>query len=112
MPRHVEGRRVQSLDSLETPGDYFLKYAPGGGVESLLFVMPGFERPRWNRINGPLADREPRWDITEDTDGKVTVNPSIKSEWTVGEEKAQRRWHGYLKAGVWEILDDTITGAE
>lgn len=114
MSRTVEGRRVDSVEEIERPGDYAVKYAEDGGISSVWFSMPGFPHPLWNRINGPAwmpGETATRWDVTEDSDGKVTVSPSILSEWTWGPEKARRRFHGYLKGGVWELLDDCV-GAE
>jgi Family of unknown function (DUF6527) len=108
MPTHVEGRRVENVEAIEKSGDYSVKYAGDGRVEAIWFAMPGFPSNRWNRINGPASAREPRWEITEDAEGKVTVSPSIRSQWTEGEEKRQCVFHCFLKGGVWELLDDCV----
>lgn len=109
MPRHVQGRRVESVEDIERSGDYAVKFAVDGRVEALWFAMPGFSELMWNRIPGPAAiEANQRWDITVDGDGPATVSPSILSEWTWGEGREHRRFHGYLKAGVWEVLDDTV----
>lgn len=111
MPRHVEGRRVGSIDEIKEPGDYFVKHTEAGEIEALWFAMPGFPTHMWSRIGGQASSDKIRWEITEDSEGKVTVDPSIRSQWLWGEDKKQCLFHAYLKAGVWEILDDTI-GAE
>lgn len=112
MPRHVDGRLVEGYDGIERGGDYFVKHDADGGVIAVGFAMPGFgdgDGSMWKRINGPAGSADgPRWEVTEGEDGKVTVSPSILSEWTHGEAREQRRFHAYLKAGVWEILDDTV----
>ncbi|HXU02356.1 MAG TPA: hypothetical protein VN903_15425 [Polyangia bacterium] len=104
-----QGRRVAEMDDLMLPGDYTLGYNSDGQIVSMWFSMPGFPSHRWNRINGPAAEREPRWEITEDAEGVVHVEPSIRTQWTEGQEP--RCFHGFLHHGVWEVLDDSI-GAE
>ena len=44
------------------------------------------------RSMGELEDH----DVTEHSDGTITVSPSIRSEW--GERPY---WHGYLERGEW-----------
>jgi hypothetical protein len=41
--------------------------------------------------------------VTEHHDGSITVSPSILV--TGGE--SNKRYHGYLRAGVWETLSDS-----
>ena len=106
MPRHVEGRRVSSQESIERGGDYYVSYTEAGVIEALWFAMPGFSQPLWNRIGGPGSDDKIQWVITESSGGAITVDPSIRSRWNEGLER--RCWHGYLKGGVWEVLDDTV----
>lgn len=107
MPHHVQGRRVENIDALKQPGDYCLNYEEAyGEISSMWFAMPGFPSHKWNRINGPAAELEPRWQITEDEDGVVHVEPSIRSQWNEGE--TQRCFHAFLHHGVWEVLDDSI----
>lgn len=108
MPRHVQGRRVDTVKDIERGGDYAVKVNDAGVIEALWFAMPGFPEQLWNRIGGPGSKDTKRWYIVEDADGKVTVDPSILTWWTWGTEKAARRFHAYLKQGVWEILDDTV----
>ena len=113
MPRHVDGRRVEGYDGIEQPGDFFVKYGEDRAIIAIVFAMPGFRddsgAPMWNRINGPASTADgPKWEVTEDADGKITVSPSLLTEWTWGEAREPRRFHGYLKAGVWEVLDDTV----
>jgi hypothetical protein len=43
--------------------------------------------------------------VTEHDDGTITVEPSILCDWPHPE--TPRRYHGYLRRGVWETLDDT-----
>lgn len=106
MPTMVEGRRVADVNALKLPGDYSLGYKADGGIISMWFAMPGFPSHKWNRINGPAAEREPRWEISEDGDGVVHVEPSIRTQWNEGE--VQRCFHAFLHHGVWEVLDDSI----
>lgn len=44
-------------------------------------------------------------DITEHDDGTITVSPSILITTYDG-----KRWHGYLKKGVWQRLSDSNIG--
>ena len=106
MARTLQGRRVADVNHLTRPGDYTLNYNAEGGIFSMWFALPGFPSHKWNRINGPAAEREPRWEITEDGDGIVTVAPSIRTQWSEGAEP--RCFHGFLRDGVWEVLDDTV----
>jgi hypothetical protein len=43
--------------------------------------------------------------VTEHDDGTITVEPSILVDWP--REGAPRRYHGFLRGGVWETLPDT-----
>ncbi len=108
MSRHIQGHRVASIEDLEEGGDYYVKLTDDGRAEALWFAMPGFPESRWNRIGGQASTDKTRWDIVVETDESVTVSPSILSEWSWGEEREQRRFHAFLKGGVWEVLDDTI----
>lgn len=108
MPRHVQGRRVESIEDIERGGDYVVKRNDAGAIESLWFAIPGFPEQLWNRIGGPGSKDTNRWQIDEGPDGAVTVSPSILTWWTWGPEKAERRFHGFLRQGIWEILDDTV----
>lgn len=106
MPQHVQGRRVADVNALTLPGDYSLNYNAAGGIFSMWFAMPGFPSHKWNRIPGPAAELEPRWEISEDAEGIVHVEPSIRTQWNEGE--VQRCFHAFLHHGVWEVLDDSI----
>lgn len=99
----VVGRRVADQDeSAHTfePGDYGLL----GGVwycRAPWQHAPGDYGPR---MQGNLSNH----DVVEHEDGTITVSPSIligPVYW--GPERKEYRWHGYLRAGVWEILPDT-----
>jgi hypothetical protein len=106
MPTQVKGRRVADIQAIERAGDYCVRYAEDGRVFSVWFAMPGFPYHFWNRINGPASQYEPRWEVTEDDEGRVTISPSILSWWKwKGEDQ---RFHCFMRAGVWEILDDTV----
>lgn len=115
MAHTVEGRRVEGIQGIEFGGDYAVTHGPDGRIASMTFAMPGFSEVSghgaalWNRIPGEGSTDERdrvRWTITEDVDGKVTVAPSILAEWPEAGEG--RRFHGFLKAGVWEVLDDSV----
>ena len=43
--------------------------------------------------------------VTEHDDGTITVEPSILVDWPHPERP--RRYHGFLRGGVWETLSDT-----
>lgn len=109
MPTMIEGRRIKSdkIADLEKQGDYVVRYI-GDEIEAVWFSMPGFDKSHWNRVNGPASPEKVRWEITEDDEGRITISPSIKCEWTWSESKDHSVFHAYLKNGVWEILDDTI----
>jgi hypothetical protein len=104
----VEGRRVKNgVGGLERPGDYCPCYNDAGQITHLWLALPGWGQ--WTRLpstHSPV-EGEPRWTITEDADGRVTVDPSIKVWWNQGPEQREIGWHGYLKAGEWETLDDS-----
>lgn len=106
--KQVDGCRVGSRDDIEDAGDYAVVYGDDGRtIACLWFCMPGFVSHKWNRIPGPGSENEKSkaWEISEDAAGVVTVSPSILSHWNEGSE--QRRFHAFLKQGVWEVLDDT-----
>lgn len=114
MPQ-VEGRRVDEVSAIERGGDYTVTHGPDGRIASMTFAMPGFGDAAghgaavWNRIPGEGSTDERdrvRWTITEDAEGKVTVEPSILAEWPEG--GGGRRFHAFLRGGVWDVLDDTV----
>lgn len=55
------------------------------------------------RMQGNLTNHE----VVEHDDGTITVSPSILIHTTWGPVRQPYTWHGFLKAGVWEILPDT-----
>lgn len=88
----LQGRRVDGgWEGLEQPGDYSPLKVEDGNVGVLLFVLP---EGTWGRIagQGHGQNGEPEWTITEESDGTVTVSPSIDYP---------DHWHGFLKQGVW-----------
>lgn len=101
MPPELHGRRVDTLEELERPGDYCVCYQQrkdrSTGIGCLWFVMPDGE---WGRIAGKGFGQpqthtgvpEPEWEIAEDKNGIVTVKPSIDYP---------GHWHGHLQAGTW-----------
>lgn len=105
--KNVAGHRVDRIRDLTEQGDYCVKYI-GDEIESVWFSMPGFPSNHWNRVNGPASVEKVKWRVTEDAEGRVTIDPSIKSEWVWGDHQDHATFHAYLKEGVWEILDDTI----
>jgi hypothetical protein len=54
-----------------------------------------------NGLGGLLSQHS----VTEHDDGTITVEPSILVDWP--REGAPRRYHGFLRGGVWETLPDT-----
>lgn len=94
------GRRRDSIEELELPGDYYLSPGPeqGYGERGLWFVLPTaisvdpFAEP-YNQHNG-RARISYRWEIKDEMDGTVSAWPSI----AVG---LPPYWHGYLEHGVW-----------
>jgi hypothetical protein len=88
----VIGRRCPDTESLRwvdhLAGDYWKHILPGGGLE-------------WWIVD-PLRNlgRLTLHSVTEHPDGTITVTPSILVTGT-------RRFHGWLKAGVWSFADDS-----
>lgn len=54
-----------------------------------------------NGLGGNLTNHT----VTEHDDGTITVDPSILCDWRNPE--TPRRYHGFLRRGVWETLSDT-----
>lgn len=55
------------------------------------------------RMQGNLRGHQ----VTEHEDGTITVSPSILINTIWGPDKTPYTWHGFLVAGVWQILSDT-----
>lgn len=105
MGSHVKGRRVAVTGDFEKPGDYCVVYNDAKEITALWFSIPVCGQ--WGRIQAEASPEVgPKWTITEEADDSITVSPSILSQWTWGEERIEVRFHGYLKAGVWELLGD------
>lgn len=54
-----------------------------------------------NGLSGRLGNHE----VTEHDDGTITVSPSILIAWP--SRTQPKRYHGFLRHGVWETLSDT-----
>lgn len=52
----------------------------------------------------PRRITSPRWTITENEDGTVTVSPSIEDKIQVNGEWVGG-WHGFLENGVWRQIN-------
>lgn len=83
----MRGRRNDGEIPAE-PGDY-------GLFEGEWWCKP----PRTGFPSGRLGNHT----VVEHDDQTITVEPSILMN--VGDG---RRWHGYLRAGVWDELPDTV----
>lgn len=83
---NTQGARVDREIHLLEPGEY--TKGPAGDWYA---CTP-------NGMLGNLGGHE----VTEHEDGTITVSPSILV--TGGREE---RYHGYLRAGVWETLPDS-----
>jgi hypothetical protein len=99
----VNGRRRASIEELEQPGDYTPLFAEDRTISSLWFFLPIDDGVSQFRIPGighgrrrEDGSREPEWEISIESDGSVTVDPSINSEGAVS-------WHGWLRRGVWSL---------
>lgn len=108
----VQGRRVADYDAIEKQGDYAVSYAEDGRISSVVFADPGFtdyqDELCMDVVTGPGAPEgeRPRWEVTEDAQGRITVSPSFRSQWKeCGEEKC---FHCFLRGGVFEVLDDCV----
>lgn len=105
-------RRVDSMDAIEHPGDYFYNpNADPNGDHSLWFMLPtavsqdSFAEPR-SLHNGLHRIASPTWTITENADETISAQPSIAIEGhdpAVDEPGGHHQfWHGYLDPGnVW-----------
>lgn len=110
----VEGRRVADHESIERGGDYYVSYSDDGGIANVVFATPGYldfhGELVLNVITGSAAPTERVcWQVSENPDGRVTADPSFLVMWR--ERGIDRRFHCFLRAGVFEVLDDS-TGAE
>lgn len=92
-----DARRVADYDSCKLPGDFYIT-PPNpheGGMRRLTFLCPcgcGDIAGVRVRDDGLRDEQAWGWDRNED---KPTVDPSI-------ELKSGCKWHGHLKAGVFE----------
>jgi hypothetical protein len=99
----MEGRRVEdnNVEAIDGDGDYSVQINEEGEITGLWFSLPGVP-VEWARIaaTGHSLDGEPGWTITEGSDGKITVDPSIDCKWGSTDEA---RWHGWLREGDWSV---------
>jgi hypothetical protein len=94
------GRRVNSVEEITQPGDYYLNPRGTAGKEdrSLWFWLPRDDPDRFQGIPQLNRITEPPWTFTEQADGSVEVRASILTY----NKDMQPFWHGYLDAGhVW-----------
>lgn len=101
----MQGRRVDSLRACIQPGDYFLcdSVSPDGssrGYQELWFRLPEGGGVRH------IHDGPDGWRFLEESDGAITVTPSIfahhvKRNPETGKTWTEPGWHGYLTKGVW-----------
>jgi hypothetical protein len=98
------GRRVNSLDEIERPGDYCGPMPDVNGTErSVWFLLPihagadKFDRPTPG--SGLHRVAEPPWRFRECADGSLEIRESI----ACGRgSRDGEYWHGYLDEGhVW-----------
>ena|SRR5688572_6830657 len=96
------GRRVESFDDLELPGDYAVSEVEidGQAYRQVWFLLPihegetKFDRP--TRGSGVHGVREPIWDLRECDDGSLEVRESILCG---ARHPEGAYWHGYLDEG-------------
>lgn len=100
----MRGKRVESNDDLENPGDYYPVKADDGSIRLLWAIAPnGF----WLRLPAkPEEGNNIFWNVTENPDGTITVDPSIETWAAPSKEEAQAKgpdyyWHGHLVNGEW-----------
>jgi hypothetical protein len=117
MPTTTIGRRVDELEALDRPGDYYLGSVTEQGVvkRAVWFLLPThagkthtdetghvvrsmFDRP--TEGSGLHMVTEPPWTFTEHDDGSVEVRASILCGRT--DTRPEGYWHGFLERGhVW-----------
>lgn len=93
----MQGHRVDDAHAVwdGEPGGYFLTED-----RSILWVkVPSGESVRLPVREGPDPGQNepPVWGFTEESDGTITVTPSIN----VHSAPSVKGWHGFLRAGVW-----------
>ena len=94
----MEGRRRPDTGSFDREGDYCVVYNDAGLITTLWFSLP--HTGQWGRIIAEASTEEgPKWKITEDAEGRVTVEPSIHTVWRDAE--GDQEYHGFLRGGVW-----------
>jgi hypothetical protein len=106
MTQTLKGRRVQSMDAIEQPGDYFGPHVgQTGDLPAVFFLKPNARddgvSPRARSVQHVCS---PPHTFRECPDGSLEIRPSISSfvrdvphtpEFSDG-------WHGYLDAGhIW-----------
>lgn len=96
------GRRVNSVEEITEPGDYYLNPhgTEGQDDRSLWFRLPKDDPERVaDGLDNPLNRiTEPPWTFGECADGSIEVRASI----LVYDRHLQPFWHGFLDEGhVW-----------
>lgn len=103
--RRIEGGALAVMNG--EPGDYCPVYVEGdeeSGIFALWFKLPGTgSMGRLPAAAHPAhkPGDEPAWQITEDSEGRVTVEPSIRQMAMPQANPPIPEWHGFLRAGVW-----------
>jgi hypothetical protein len=97
------GRRVESVEAIEWPGDYAGPFEEDEGSRGVWFLLPThkgeskFDRP--TRDSGLHRVSEPPWTFRECPDGSVEIRASILCG---AREPGGEYWHGYLDEGhIW-----------
>lgn len=100
------GRRVKAIEDVKEPGDYALvpSYGPEGlrpGHMELWFVLPESRDPALTTRGRRFIPSDAGWTFSDNSDGTVTVTPSIWAH--IGQRDGTTRpgWHGFLERGVW-----------
>ena len=86
MQNPLQGKKLADDEWPVNPGEYskvngkWYAVSPDGSGP---IGLTGFRKP---------------WNVTENTDGTITVNPSIR---VLGAPGQPDLWHGYLIKGIW-----------
>jgi hypothetical protein len=90
----TNGRKVDSVGDLEFTGDYHVKKNERGEIVSLWMKLPVSGTRGRIAAYGFGVEGEDEWDITENEEGLVSVDPSI-------DEGMPEGFHGHLIDGIW-----------
>jgi hypothetical protein len=100
----VKGRRVEGgFGGLDQPGDYSPLF-DDGKLSGVVFILPNGIWGRCSNIGfGQERDgqSEPEWTVTQESDGSITVSPSIETRTDPVTRTPETYWHGHLTRGEW-----------